>query len=151
MRIVALDIGIKRIGLAFADSRVRIAIPRGMIPADGNEFQNIAKQLRLEKADVLVCGLPRNNSGEETRQTAFVRDWVEQFKTTNPDFSLPIYFQDESYTSVVAEEHLGEVSRADRASGKVDSEAATLILQDFLEGAQLAQVEQQIMEKQHAN
>ena len=66
MRILALDIGTKRIGVAFADTKVRIAIPRGMIPVDGDEMAEIAKQFRLEKADLIVSGLPRNNQGEET-------------------------------------------------------------------------------------
>ena len=55
MRILALDIGTKRIGVAFADTKVRIAIPRGMISVDGNEMATIAKQYRLEKADLIVC------------------------------------------------------------------------------------------------
>ena len=76
MRILALDIGTKRIGVAFADTAVRIAIPRGMIPVDGNEMATIAKQYRLEKADLIVSGLPRNNQGEETAQTKIVQDLI---------------------------------------------------------------------------
>lgn len=144
MRIVALDIGEKRIGTAYADTKVRIAIPREMIPVDGNELANIAKYCRLEKAEVLVSGYPRNSQGEATKQTEFVVDFVEKIKAYFESIgqALPqIYFQDESLTSVTAEERLSskkhELSRNDRAKGIVDSEAATIILQDFIENTKL--------------
>lgn len=144
MRIVALDIGEKRIGTAYADTKVRIAIPREMIPVDGNELANIAKFCRLEKAEVLVSGYPRNSQGEATKQTEFVVDFVEKIKAyfENIGQALPqIYFQDESLTSVTAEERLSskkhELSRNDRAKGIVDSEAAAIILQDFIENTKL--------------
>ena len=148
MRILALDIGTKRIGVAFADTTVRIAIPRGMIPVDGNELKEIAKQFRLEKADLIVAGLPRNNQGEETQQTALVREFVRQLEAhfaNEEDLPTVVKFQDESLTSVAAEEHFGgEVSREDRESGKVDAEAATIILQDYIETADLAKIEEEL-------
>lgn len=144
MRIVALDIGEKRIGTAYADTKVRIAIPREMIPVDGNELANIAKFCRLEKAEVLVSGYPRNSQGEATKQTEFVVSFVEKIKAYFESIgqALPrIYFQDESLTSVTAEERLSskkhELSRNDRAKGIVDSEAAAIILQDFIENTKL--------------
>ena len=148
MRILALDIGAKRIGMAFADTKVRIAIPRGMIPVDGKEFATIAKGYRLEKAELIVAGLPRNNQGEETQQTQFVRDFVQglqNYFAEQEKVQLLVRFQDESLTSVAAESHFGnDISRADRASGKVDAEAAAIILQDFIETANLAQLEEEI-------
>lgn len=143
MRILALDVGTRRIGVAFADTSVRIAIPREMIPVDGNELENIAKSLRLEKAEVLVCGFPRNSKGEATQQTELVQQFVEklkQFLDEKGQARPEIHFQDESLTSVVAETRLSgkkELTRADRNKGIVDSEAATIILQDFLESADL--------------
>ena len=143
MRVLALDVGTRRIGVAFADTSVRIAIPREMIPVDGNEFENIAKNLRLEKAEVLVCGFPRNSKGEATQQTALVQEFVEKLKQflAEKGQKLPeINFQDESLTSVTAEARLSskkELTRKDRSDGIVDSEAAAIILQDYLESAGL--------------
>lgn len=143
MRVLALDVGTRRIGVAFADTSVRIAIPREMIPVDGNEFENIAKNLRLEKAEVLVCGFPRNSKGEATQQTALVQEFVEKLKQflEEKGQKLPeIHFQDESLTSVTAEARLSskkELTRKDRSDGIVDSEAAAIILQDYLESADL--------------
>ena len=147
MRILALDVGTKRIGVAFADTAVRIAIPRGMVPVDGNELVEIAKKYRLEKADCIVSGRPRNNSGEETRQTEMVNNFIISLqdyfvKSGNP--APKVYYQDESYTSITAEELL-KPTRADRKAGKVDEEAAAVILQDFLERPDLAQIEQELL------
>ena len=153
MRILALDVGTKRIGVAFADSSVRIAVPRGMIPVDGNELAEIAKQFRLEKADLIVSGLPRNNSGEETRQTEAVHSFIislQDYFVKHEQKAPLVKFQDESWTSVEAESHFAErhheVSRQDRAEGAVDAEAAAIILQDFLEGADLAGIETELKE-----
>ncbi len=146
MRILALDVGTKRIGVAFADTSVKIAVPRGMIAVDGNELAEIAKQFRLEKADIIVSGRPRNNSGEETRQTEAVHNFIislSDYFVKHGQDAPKVYYQDESYTSVAAEELL-KPSRADRAAGKVDAEAATLILQDFLERPDLAQIESEL-------
>ena len=146
MRILALDVGTKRIGVAFADTAVRIAIPRGMIPVDGNEFAEIAKQFRLEKADIIVSGSPRNNSGEETRQTEAVHNFIislQDYFVKHEQKELKVYFQDESYTSVTAEELL-KPTREDRKAGKVDEEAAAVILQDFLERPDLKQIEEEL-------
>jgi putative Holliday junction resolvase len=151
MRILALDVGTKRIGVAFADASVRIAVPRAMIPVDGNEFAEIAKQFRLEGADVIVSGLPRNNQGEETAQSAVVREFIEQLKayfSEHADKQPLIKFQDETLTSVEAEQYLTanthEFSRKDRATGILDSEAATIILQDFLESVNFNELEQEL-------
>ena len=143
MRVLALDVGTRRIGVAFADTSVRIAIPRAMIPVDGNELANIAKSLRLEKAEILVCGYPRNSKGEATKQTELVQEFVEKIKAylvENGQKVPEIHFQDESLTSVLAETQLSrkrELTRKDRADGIVDSEAAVIILQDYLESADL--------------
>lgn len=143
MRILALDVGAKRIGIAFADTSVRIAIPRGAIMVDGNEFAEIMKQFRLEKADIIVSGSPRNNSGEETRQTEAVHSFIislQDYFVKHEQEKPKVYFQDESYTSVAAEERL-KPNRADRKAGKVDEEAATIILQDFLERPDISEIE----------
>ena len=146
MRILALDVGTKRIGVAFADTSVRIAVPRGMVPVDGNEMAEIAKKYRLEKADCIVSGSPRNNSGEETRQTEAVHSFIislQDYFVKHEQKKPKVYFQDESYTSIAAEELL-RPTRADRQAGKVDEEAAVIILQDFLERPDLRQIEEEV-------
>ena len=151
MRILALDVGTKRIGVAFADTSVRIAVPREMIPVDGNEFEAIAKQITLEKADLVVSGLPRNNQGEETAQTQVVQEFISklsEFLVNQKQIIIPIKYQDETLTSVAAEEYLTanshEFSRKERTTGKLDSEAAAIILEDFMATVNVNQLEEEL-------
>jgi len=125
---VALDVGEKRIGVAVADSAVRIAIPYVTIPVDGNEIKEIYTILEKEGADTLVIGYPRNQAGEATQQTASVEAFVSQLE----DAAATIVYQDESLTSVMAEQRL-ESYKKPYERGEIDSMAASIILQDYLE------------------
>ncbi|MBQ6130105.1 endolytic transglycosylase MltG [Candidatus Saccharibacteria bacterium] len=139
MLLLGLDVGEKRIGVAKADSSVRIAVPVGMLPVDGTEFERLIRFVKIQNTDVIVVGMPRNLQGEETRQSAFVRDFV---KTLNKSLLaarpnnkvVKIFLQDESLTSVEARNNLKhQKGGINKKAGDVDAEAATLILQDFLE------------------
>jgi putative holliday junction resolvase len=125
---IALDVGAARIGVALADSAVKIAIPYGAIEVDGTELEAIARLAIDESADVIVVGYPRNQSGEPTAQTAF----VEEFAKGLSDMASKIVFQDESLTSVMAEQRL-KARGAAYTKGDIDAEAAVIILQDYLE------------------
>ena len=127
--IIGLDVGTKRIGVAVADPSVGIAVPFITIDVDGNELQAIAEIIVSEGADTIVVGYPRNQSGEKTAQTAEVEFFAENLKDMVPH----IVFQDESLTSVLAEPHLKAHNRPYTKSD-IDAQAATIILQDFLEG-----------------
>lgn len=130
--IVCLDVGEKRIGVAIADSSVRIAVPFDTIEVDGNEIESIAKIIIVENADTLVLGYPRNQAGEPTAQTRF----VEMFADRLTDVAPNIVFQDESLTSVAAEEQLMAHKRP-YSKGDIDAQAAAIILQDYLEAKSL--------------
>lgn len=125
---VALDIGEKRIGVALARDDVKIAMAYDTLNVDGGEVQAIAEIIVREKADVLVVGYPRNQAGEPTKQTEFVERFIEQLR----DIVSKIVFQDESLTSVKAEEILNARNQP-YAKGEVDALAASLMLQDYLE------------------
>lgn len=125
---VALDVGEKRIGVALARDDIKIAMAYDTLNVDGGEVQAIAEIIVREKADVLVVGYPRNQAGEPTKQTEFVERFVEQLR----DIASKIVFQDESLTSVKAEEILNARNQL-YAKGEVDALAASLILQDYLE------------------
>ena len=130
MKLIALDVGTKRIGIAKADSTVRIAIPHGTVEVDGSEMMQIASFARIYGANCFVIGLPRNSKGEETAQSRYVRKFARTLKKELPD--ARIRFQDESLTSVEAERRL-EARKKKYEKGDIDAEAATIILQDFLE------------------
>ena len=124
---ICLDVGEKRIGVALADSGVRIAIPYDTFEVDGEEVRRIAELYVKESADMIVVGYPRNQQGEATAQTEYVETFCEPLK----EFAT-ITFQDESLTSVQAEQRLSG-RRGGYTKGDIDAEAAAIILQDYLE------------------
>ncbi|MBQ3293214.1 endolytic transglycosylase MltG [Candidatus Saccharibacteria bacterium] len=130
MKIIGLDVGTKRIGVARADSSTRIAIPSGFVAVDGSEWQKIAKLAKLYGTNWFVLGLPRSNEGNETKQSMYVRQFAKKLLHEIP--GAKIRFQDESLTSVEAENRL-KARKKNYEKGDIDSEAATIILQDFLE------------------
>jgi putative holliday junction resolvase len=127
-QLLGLDVGDARIGVAFADTDVRIAIPYDYIEADGNEIAAIAELVIRNSTSIVVIGYPRNQSGEATRQT----ESVERFAKKLQDLDADIVFQDESLTSVMAEQRLAS-RRKSYSKGDIDSEAAAIILQDYME------------------
>lgn len=126
--LIALDVGEKRIGVAVADGSVRIAVAYDTFIVDGTEIQNIAELIIKESADTLVIGYPRNQSGDATAQTAYVEAFAEQLT----DLDVDIKFQDESLTSVMAEDRL-KAQKAPYEKGDIDALAAAIILQDYIE------------------
>ena len=138
MRIIGLDVGTKRIGVAKADTSVRIAIPNGYVLVNGQEIPEILRIARLNDTNFFVVGLPRSNDGNETAQSAYARKFADTLAASMP--GARIYFQDESLTSVVAEERLKK-RKKNFEKGEIDAEAASIILQDFIEhyAAKLAQ------------
>lgn len=127
-RLLGLDVGTVRIGMALADSDVKIAIPNGVAHVDGTEIQVIAEQVISNDITTIVVGYPRNQSGEPTSQTEFVESFVKQLSYID----ATIVFQDESLTSVIAEQRL-TARGAPYSKADIDSEAAVIILQDYVE------------------
>lgn len=126
---MALDIGEKRIGVAIADSDVRIAVPLTTIETNQvNPVDEIARLIGYHGVDVLVVGYPRNQAGEPTAQTRYVEDFV----TLLGNIPAEIVYRDESLTSVLAEEHLRK-TRKQYSKADIDMNAAAIILADYLE------------------
>lgn len=125
--LLALDVGEKRIGVASANTAIRIAVPMGTIQVDGDEVKAIAEMVVRENADTIIVGYPRNQAGEPTAQTAFAETFAEKLK----EFAT-IIFQDESLTSVLAEQRLKSYGKP-YSKEDIDAQAAVIILQDYLE------------------
>lgn len=127
-KLLALDVGEKRIGVAQADLSVPIAVPYNTIEVDGSEVRQIYELIVQGDIDVLVIGYPRNQSGETTAQT----EYVEKFRTQLDDAPCQIVYQDESLTSVLAKRQL-DASKKPYSKGDVDALAACMILEDYME------------------
>lgn len=126
---LGIDMGEQRIGVAFADSIVPIAVPLVTLLMDGTEKEQIAKICADKDITDVIIGRPRSQQGVTTAQTIWVQEQVERlFDSQTP----VIHYQDESLTSVMAEERL-KSRRAPYQKGDIDREAATIILQDYLD------------------
>ena len=128
-KIISLDVGERRIGVAIGDRQVRIASPLVTIDVDGREIEVIKQITASNDVDLVVVGYPRNQSGEITQQTRFVEKFADQLR----ELSVKVVFQDESLTSVLAEQMLDGYGKP-YSKSDIDAQAATLILQDYLDG-----------------
>ena len=133
MKIIGLDVGTVRIGVARADTATKIAIPDGYINVNGQEVSEIQRRLRFYNSSVLVIGMPRSNDGVQTAQSEYVKKFAMQVAAIIP--GIKIYFQDESLTSVEAEKRLRS-RKPNFQKSEIDAEAASIILQDFIERMQ---------------
>jgi len=137
MSIIALDHGAKRIGVAAGDTETGMAFARAAIKRRSLEH-DLARVVELctdEGAELVVVGLPLNLDGSEGPQAAVVRAFGEALRGAG----LAILYEDERLTSWEAERQLASGGRTpDRRTGEVDSAAARLILQQYLD-AQPAQ------------
>lgn len=125
--LMCLDVGERRIGVAVADTSVRIAIPYDTIEVSGKEIVHIAELATRENVDTIVVGYPRNQQGEATAQTQYVEQFARQLRDI-----AKLEFQDESLTSVHAEKRL-QARGKNYSKADIDKEAAAIILQDYLE------------------
>ena len=133
MRIMALDIGDVRVGIAVSDPAERVASPVCVLPAQ--EVRAGARSFRtvLEdwEPDLLLCGLPCTLAGEEGPQAAHVR-MVAQ--SVSESCGIPLEYADERLSSIEAKRSLRESGLSEKdMRGKVDMIAASLFLQAWLD------------------
>ena len=133
MRILALDHGTKRIGVALSDETKTIAQPLEYIPAEPfAEFLERLKKILAEKEiDLILIGQPRNMNGSYGPAAQKVETFVGVLKTA---ITTPIKLWDERLTSTMANRILiqGNVRRSERKE-KVDKMAAAILLQSYLD------------------
>lgn len=132
-RILAIDYGAKRTGLATTDPLKIIASPLDVIPTHKLE-QFLTHYFQVEEVEAVVLGMPTNTDGSDTNATSLVRAFVNRFKKVFPDKRLVL--QDERFTSKLAFDAMivGGLKKKDRQNkGTVDKVSATIILQSYLE------------------
>lgn len=132
-RILALDVGKKRIGLAVSDEMGWTAqgldtLERTRIRDDLTRLKELAEQWNIE---TLLVGEPLHMSGETSRQSQYTREFAERLKE---HLSLPVIFWDERLTSVEAERVLRETGASlEKRKQSIDRLAAVLLLESYLE------------------
>jgi putative Holliday junction resolvase len=134
MRLLGVDFGFKRIGLAIAETEVGIVTPRAPLTASGTlkrDAEAIAIFAKREEVDAVVLGLPVEESGEEGRMARICRTLAEHIVGNG----MKVHLVDESMTSVQAERSLmDEGLKASQRRKLKDGEAAALILERYLDG-----------------
>ncbi len=133
MRVLALDYGTKRIGVALSDELKMIASPLEYIPAEPvDEFlTRLESIVRERNVESILVGLPRNMDGSLGPAAEKVRDFVEILRGR---FSVPIRTWDERLTSAQANRLLIESGvRRDVRKQQVDKMAAAILLQSYLD------------------
>lgn len=133
MRVIGLDIGEKRIGIAVADTVTRIASPVRVMDTREVEGNAPAWKTLLEdyEPERLVCGLPKTMKGVQGKQARSVREVAERISAQS---DLPLDFVDERLSSAQAKRLLREQGLSEREMrGKVDSVAASLFLEAWLD------------------
>jgi putative Holliday junction resolvase len=126
--ILALDVGERRIGVAATNLLVRLPKPLTTLTHTDAIWHDLDQLIQTEAAACIVVGLPRGLDGQETAQTATVRDFVTELQS---HVTLPVFFQDEALTSQKAEAELKQTTK-NFDKGMIDALAATYILEDFL-------------------
>lgn len=126
-KVMALDIGTKRIGIALSDYLLMLANGYSYIPRDDNSIEKILQIAKENNVEKIVAGIPYNMDGTEGSQAQDCRDFASQIK------GYDVIFEDERLTSDTAEANLRERKidfRKDK--GLVDVESARLILEQYL-------------------
>jgi putative holliday junction resolvase len=143
-RLLGVDLGEKRIGLAVADRDGGRAVPLTTLARAASpegDAQALTRVAADQRADELVVGLPLHANGDEGTQAATTRAWAA---AVGPILGLPVTFRDERLTSHLAESRVGPMKRGrsggpptraqrDAHRARIDREAAAIILQDELD------------------
>ena len=132
-RILAIDYGSKRTGLAVTDPMRIIATALETVESP-KLIEYLKSYFKKEAVDEVVIGMPKQLNNQDSESAPGVRKFVEIFKTTFPD--KPIALADERFTSAQAHRTMldGGMNRKNRqVKGNVDKISATLILQNYMQ------------------
>ena len=135
MRYLAIDDGLKRLGLAICDAQEMIVSPLCQVTSDPKNLNTTNDRLvdiiEENRVEAMVMGLPLNMDDSEGPQAKCTRDFSKQLDKV---ISIPIHFQDERLSSAAADELLADSGlSAKKRKEKRDMLAACDILQEFLD------------------
>jgi len=133
MRVLALDHGTQRIGVAVSDPMKMIAQPLEMIPAEpfGDFLKRLKELIQQQEVELILIGMPRNMDGSYGEAAQRVREFMAVLRDA---VTVPLRTWDERLTSALAERFLREGNvRGRERREKVDKTAAAILLQSYLD------------------
>ena len=131
-RIMSIDYGMKRTGLAVTDPLQIIATALDTVESE-KLMTYLSSYLKKEQVDAIVIGMPKNLRNTDTDMTPHVRELIVRLRKSFPE--LPIHEIDERFTSSIAQKSMIEsgMKKKDRqVKGNLDKISAVIILQDYL-------------------
>ena len=130
-KLLGLDLGERRIGVAVSDDTGLIATPINVIDLRRGSLADIARIALEQTVDAIVAGLPLNDAGDEGYQARDVRSQCAALSDLTP---LPIVMWDERLTTAIAEDILAARGRPSRKRlAELDAVAAAVMLQSYLD------------------
>lgn len=133
MRILGIDYGLVRIGLALTDPLGIFAYPLVTILNNMSTIHEIKKIIEEYKVEKIVLGYPLKENGQRTS----ISDKIKKFqKSLEKEFQLPVILSDERYSSAIAKQRIIETVKSKKKrkdKSLIDKNAAAIILQDYLE------------------
>jgi len=145
-KLLALDVGLARIGVAVCDPLRLAARPLTVIHRRSrrDDFAEVAQLVQRDEIVAIICGLPLNMDGSEGPQAQTVRKWAERCVYAMRAIlgqSLPLIFWDERLSTFAAQELLAEQGNNGNSRQKTaeDAAAAAVILQDYLDAQRLGE------------
>ena len=138
-RILGIDYGRKRSGVAVTDPLQIVASALGTVPTH-TLLQFVSAYVAREQVERIVIGQPTQLNGAPSESMRYITPFVAQLRKALPD--MPVEFYDERFTSAIAHQAMidGGMKKSDRRDkSRVDSMAATIILNDYLSSMQHSQ------------
>jgi putative Holliday junction resolvase len=135
MRLIGLDVGEARIGVAVSDPTGTLASARTVLARrpEGAALQALQRLVEEEEAAAIIVGLPRSLSGELHGQAALVQDFAERLRQ---EIAVPVHFWDERLSTVAAEREMrASGAKRDKRRAMLDAVAAAIILQGYLDAS----------------
>ncbi|MBR2338305.1 MAG: Holliday junction resolvase RuvX [Clostridia bacterium] len=133
MKVLAVDLGVARTGIAISDASGLLASPIGTVTMHDRDrlLQQVAALAAEHGAAEIVVGLPRNMDGSEGESARHALEFAEKLRAVT---GLPVIMRDERLTTVSAIGFLNETNvRGKKRKSIVDTVSATIILQDYLD------------------
>ena len=124
-RVLGIDYGTKKIGIALSDEGKKLAFPKTVHPNSWEYFSNFLRDFIIkEDIDEIVVGLPTLLDGKDSGLTPEAKEFARKIKDLT---RMPVYFENEAFTSSAVD------TQGAAPHGKSDASAAALILQSFLD------------------
>ena len=135
-RVMAIDYGTKRIGIAISDELRMLASARGVVENGPLAIKDILSKAQAEPVVVVVLGLPKSLKNEDSQITTQVRAFGEKLRSRLDEIGIQFELRDERLTSVMANANiatsgLGKKRRSEKSLR--DEEAARILLQSYLD------------------